>query len=249
MTDQTVIKYDRNGHPEKGLTLWDEIPAEFIQSGNPVQHGHEYFSTAAGSITTGVWDCTAHQLKPGPYEVDEFMVVLEGSILIVDEAGNSETFRAGEGFIIPKGLQCSWKQTEYTRKFYVIHDDASTRSSENLSTIRADLSQALPAVTTHDESLYMSDIPEMGLLSLFRDPGGQFEVGIWDCSPMKRVPATIARSELMYILEGSGSITNADSVVFNFSAGDTFLVPIGMGYQWQNDEYVKKLFCSYTPKS
>jgi uncharacterized cupin superfamily protein len=249
MTDQTVIKYDRNGHPETGLTLWDEIPVEFIQSGDPIQHGHEYFSTAEGRITSGVWDCTAHQLKPGPYEADEFMIVLEGSILIVDNAGNTETFVAGESFIIPKGLNCSWKQTEYTRKFYVIHDDASTRSSENLSTIRADLSQVLPAVTAHDESLYMSDIPEMGLLSLFRDPSGQFEVGIWDCSPMKRVPATIARSELMHILEGSGSITNADGVVFNFSAGDTFMVPIGMGYQWQNDEYVKKLFCSYTPKT
>ena len=32
-----------------------------------------------------------------------------------------------------------------------------------------------------------------------------------------------------------------------FKAGDTFMVPIGMGYQWQNDEYVKKIFCSYTP--
>ena len=73
------------------------------------------------------------------------------------------------------------------------------------------------------------------------------DTGVWDCSPMKRIPATIERSELMHILEGSGSITNADGVVFEFKAGDTFLVPIGMGYQWQNHEYVKKLFCSYTP--
>ena len=51
----------------------------------------------------------------------------------------------------------------------------------------------------------------------------------------------------MHILEGSGSITNADGVVFEFQAGDTFLVPIGMGYRWENDEYVRKLFCSYTP--
>jgi uncharacterized cupin superfamily protein len=64
---------------------------------------------------------------------------------------------------------------------------------------------------------------------------------------MKRVAGRIERSEMMHILEGSGSITNADGVVFEFSAGDTFMVPAGMGYQWQNDEYVKKIFCSYTP--
>ena len=87
----------------------------------------------------------------------------------------------------------------------------------------------------------------MGLLSLYRDPTGKFEAGIWACSPMRRVPATLARSELMHILEGSGSITNADGVVFEFGPGDTLLAPVGMGYQWQNDTPVKKLFCSYTP--
>ena len=30
MTDQTVTKYARNGHPETGLTLRDEMPAELI---------------------------------------------------------------------------------------------------------------------------------------------------------------------------------------------------------------------------
>ena len=250
MPDQAVIKFDRNGHPETGMVTWDEIPAELIQSGSPVQTGHEYFATDNGKITAGVWDCTAHQLKPGPYEVDEFMIVLDGSILIEDDAGDTETYSAGESFILPKNLNCSWKQTEYTRKFYVIYDNPSSQETADpasLSAIRIDPSQALPAVTEHDASAYLSDIPQMGLLSLYSDPSGQFQVGIWDCSPMKRVAATIARSELMHILEGSGSITNADGVVFNFSAGDTFLVPIGMGYQWQNDEYVKKLFCSYTP--
>ena len=80
-----------------------------------------------------------------------------------------------------------------------------------------------------------------------QDPSGRFLAGIWDSTPMTRAPSTIARSELMHILEGSGSITNADGVVFEFGAGDTFLVPIGMGYQWHCNEYVKKLFCSYTP--
>ena len=51
----------------------------------------------------------------------------------------------------------------------------------------------------------------------------------------------------MHILEDSGTITNADGVVFEFSAGDTFLVPIGMGYQWHNTEHVKKFFCAFTP--
>ena len=250
MPDQTVIKFDPYGHPETGLQTWDPIPKDIIASGDPIQRGHQYFSTHNDRITAGVWDCTTHTLKRAPYETDEGMVVLEGSISIEDESGHTDTFRAGESFIIPKYTDCAWKQSEYARKFYFIHDNSSSKApdnSENLAAIRMDLTAELPRVTTQDESQYLSDIPDMGMKVYYSDPTGKFIAGVWDCSPMKRVPASIARSELMHILEGSGSITNADGVAFNFKAGDTFLVPIDMGYQWENDEYVKKVFCSYTP--
>jgi len=56
MTDQTVIVFDREGDPETGLQAWDPIPAEAVVSGSPVQRGHEYFSSAGGKLTAGVWD-------------------------------------------------------------------------------------------------------------------------------------------------------------------------------------------------
>ena len=249
MPDQTVIKYDRNGDPETGLQPWDPIPAEEIQSGNPVQSAHTYFNTANGHLTSGVWDCTPHELVAGPYGVDEFMIVLEGSIIIEHQTQGAKTFRAGDCFIIPRGTPCTWRQDEYALKYFVIHDNSESpvQKDVNLNTLLVNPDADLSQVTQHDPTLYESEVPEMGLLLLYRDPSGRFQAGVWDCSPMKRVATTIERSELMHILEGSGSITNADGVVFNFQAGDTFLVPVGMGYQWQNDEYVKKIFCSYTP--
>lgn len=249
MADLTVIKYDRNGDPDYGLHDWGAYPPEILQSGAPVQKGHSYLDTASSIFSSGVWDCTAHELLPGPYDVDEFMIVLEGSIIIEHESGQTDRFRAGESFIIPKGTPCSWKQDEYTRKFYAIHDDPDIplQADPDLNAIRVDPNAELPIVSGHDPAMYESEVPDMGLLALYKDPSGRFLAGVWDCSPMKRIAGTIERSELMHILEGSGSITNADGVVFNFKAGDTFMVPVGMGYQWQNDEYVKKIFCSYTP--
>ncbi len=249
MPDLNVIKYDIGGHPETGLEEWETISPEIIESGNPVQRGHTYFSTEADKFSSGVWDCTEHALKFEPYEVDEFMIVLEGSITLIDKQGDSHIYRAGESFVIPKGCECAWTQLEYCRKFWVNLDDAGNQLGENngFSAIRINTDADLPRVPQTDPIPYLSEMPEMGLLSLYKDQSSKFEVGIWECSPMKRVPATLVRSELMHILEGSGTITNADGVVFEFQAGDTFLVPIGMGYQWQNDVYVKKIFCSYTP--
>ena len=249
MSDLNVIKYRPDGDPDTGLQTWDALAAEIVVSGEPVQRGHTWHETAGGVFTSGVWDCTPHRLVPGPYEVDEFMIVLEGSIIIEHEDGDTRRFRAGEAFVIPRGTPCSWVQDEYALKFWAIHDDPSNplESDPGLHAIAADPDAALDAVAGLDAAQFDGGVPEMAQRVLYRDPGGKFEAGIWECSPMRRKPATLARSELMHILEGSGSITNGDGAVFEFRAGDTFLVPIGMGYRWQNDSRVKKFYCSYTP--
>jgi uncharacterized cupin superfamily protein len=248
MADQTVILFDADGDPETGLQTWDPIPAESIASGDPVQRGHTYFSTANDSFTAGVWDCTPYEEVRGPYSVDEFMVLLEGSLDIENEDGTMQSFRTGQGFVIPKGAVLQWKQSEYLRKFWVIHDDAdSPPAAAGLRALLADPDAELPRMPRADAALFEGEVPDMGMNVLYQDPSGKFLAGVWESTPMTRIASTIERSELMHIIAGSGSITNADGVVFNFEAGDTFLVPVGMGYRWSSDEYVKKLFCSYTP--
>jgi uncharacterized cupin superfamily protein len=247
MPDQTAILFDRDGDQQGGLQPWDPIAAEALVSGSPTQRGHEFFSTAGGKLTAGVWDCTPYTEVRGPYSVDEFMLLLEGSLDIENEDGSMQTFRAGDGFVIPKGAVLQWQQSEYLRKFWVIHDNPeSAPAAPGLSAMLADPGAALAPVSGLEQAPFEGNIPQMGLQVLYQDPEGKFVAGVWDCSPMKRIASTIERSEFMHILEGSGSITNADGVVFEFNAGDSFLVPAGMGYQWQNHEYVKKLFCSYT---
>jgi uncharacterized cupin superfamily protein len=248
MADQTVILFDADGDPETGLQAWDPIPAETVTSGSPAQRGHTCFSAHNNRITAGVWDCTAHDEAKAPYAVDEFMVLLEGSLDIENEDGSTQTFRAGEGFVIPKGAVLAWKQSEYLRKFWVIHDNSeSAPAAAGLIALLADPDAHLPRMPRADAALFEGEVPDMGMNILYQDPDGKFIAGVWDSTPMTRVASTIERSELMHIIAGSGSITNADGVVFEFRAGDTFMVPVGMGYQWRSDEYVKKLFCSYTP--
>ena len=251
MTDQSVIKFENNGPATTGLQEWDPIPADALVSGTPVQRGHEYFSSEKNSLTAGVWDCTEMEEKFGNYSVNELMIVLEGSIQIIDKDGHVETFSAGESFVLPKGLPCTWRQTEYAKKFYVIFDDSSNTeiSVDDLKPIRVNLTMPLESMGVQDPDLFISDAPDMNVGAIYKDQTGQYIVAIWDSPPMHRKPARIARSELMHILEGSGTITNADGEVFSFSAGDTFMVPIGMGYEWNSTEYVKKVFCSFTPNT
>ena len=250
MADLKVVKFDPYGPGDAHLPEWEAIPEETIVAGTPIQRGHFYFDTGEGMLTAGVWDCTAYESRLEPYGVNEFMCLLEGAVSIIDQNGHEETFHAGECFILPKGFPCIWKQTGYVRKYFMIFDDPSGRSPSHpdaLAAIRVDLSLSAPSVTQHDASQYIGAVPQMHWLTLYRDVTAQFEAGIWECSPMQRVSTRLVRSELMHIVKGSGTITNADGVVFAFSEGDTFLVPFGMGYQWSNHETVKKIFCSFTP--
>lgn len=142
MTDQTVIRFEPHGPADTGMPEWETIPQDILISNSPVQSGHEYFNRADGT-SAGVWDCTAVEYKFAPYDVNEFMLVLEGSIDIIDKQGHVETFSAGDAFILPKGTPCTWRQTGYVRKYYVIFDTPhiETQSTAiDLKPIRVDLS-------------------------------------------------------------------------------------------------------------
>ena len=125
MSSLAPIRFDPNGPADTGLQAWETIDPSTLTAGEPVQRGHVYFCNATGALTAGVWDCTPMTGKLEPYAVNEFMLILEGSVTIVDARGHAQTLHAGEIFVIPKGTPFVWKQTEYMRKYYVIFDDPS----------------------------------------------------------------------------------------------------------------------------
>jgi len=247
MADLNVIPYNPN---ETDLTDWGPMADDELAVGNPVQRGNEYFQTSAGTVTSGFWDCTAFETVLAPYPVDEFMILLEGTVNIIDANGSQYDFHAGQSFVLPKGLECIWKQTGFVRKFYFIFDQSSAAAvpgQDALKPILVNPDMALDSMSGLNAEDFIGALPEMSIKLAYQDSTGQLDVGVWESTPMTRVPGTIGRSEVMHIIEGRGEVVNGDGVRHTFNAGDTFIVPVGMGYQWQSTEPVKKIFCSFTP--
>ena len=199
------IRYSNQG-PEasSGLQLWDPIPKESLISGDPVQSGHVYHSDDTGQLTSGVWHCTPMVAKPGPYDVNEFMLVLDGAITLEYANGDEETFNVGEGFVIPKGTPLSWKQTGDVLKYWVIFEDNSGEELDAAELVarRIDPGTALEPVGEQDTSRYVGGVPEQGIRILFEDATRQMICGVWQTSEMHTKPAPFPRNELMHILEG-----------------------------------------------
>jgi uncharacterized cupin superfamily protein len=52
-------------------------------------------------------------------------------VTLEDKSGREETFKAGDAFIVPKGVAVKWKQSEHIRKYWVIFDaDPSSTTEE-----------------------------------------------------------------------------------------------------------------------
>jgi uncharacterized cupin superfamily protein len=246
-----IIRFAPQGPAGEGLAVWPEIPASELTAGAPVQHGHTYFEDAAIGLSAGVWDCTAMTTTLAPYSVNEFMILLEGAVTIIDAREHAVTVKAGESFVIPKGMPCVWRQDGYVRKYFVIFDDPSGLTPPDpavLELLRPDPQAALAPSPGPAPEILLSPAPEQRDKPYFTDLTGQWSVGVWDSSAYRRKTIAFPRHELMHILEGAVSLTEAGGPTHEFRAGDTFFVPMGTRCDWRTDGYLRKLYCIMQPK-
>ncbi len=155
MSKPSIIPFD----PRTPLEAWDDFPPEDIVSGSRKQNGAILFEDKARGLTAGVWEQAANESRWLDYPVNEFMVVLEGEVVIVEE-DRSVSIKAGESFIIPKGLRCRWTQPGHVRKFFVIHDDpACPPVAGPLRTIKIDPKVALEPSTPPPPEMLLAGNP------------------------------------------------------------------------------------------
>jgi len=105
MTKLPIIPFD----PHASTSPLPEWPAEDIVSGNRQHSGQLLFEDKARGLSAGIWEQGANESRWMDYPVNEFMLVLEGEVVIVEE-GRTVSIKAGESFILPKGLRCRWTQ-------------------------------------------------------------------------------------------------------------------------------------------
>ncbi len=103
-----------------GLEPTDYIPLDTVLSGKPNERGRSLYADQTGQLDAGVWECepNTHEIAAAPY--DEFVYLLEGRIDVIDDEGNTESYRAGDSFMMPRGCKCTWDVKEPVRKLYVV---------------------------------------------------------------------------------------------------------------------------------
>ena len=79
-------------------------------------------------LTLGTWACNNGAVEIQGHAVDEACFVVRGRVTLTDAEGRSETFAAGEAFLLPRGFKGIWSQSDDFMKLFVAisrEEDAS----------------------------------------------------------------------------------------------------------------------------
>ncbi len=232
-----IVRVPHSDSAGTGLTEWEAMDPDSLVSGTPVQRGWLADETAATGYLAGVWDCTAFVDTAGAYGVDEFMLLLEGTVVMKLPDGGEVRVDAGEAFVIPKGFRCQWSQPGYVRKVFMIVDDPVPEGAANPSLERI-TKPALAGAAT-DGLVSRTD-------TVFENATGKMSVAVRSHAGGATSEAPVTAHELFHVLEGRVTLTSA-GVETTFELGQTGYVRAGTALPRRHAPGTRILEARYAP--
>lgn len=98
--------------------------AELLVGPAPSCRNHTAYESASGEFSCGTWDSTPYHRRAMDYRHYELMHLLEGAVTLVDGAGRSRTFGAGDILLAEQHVHGSWESKVAVKKVYAIYRPA-----------------------------------------------------------------------------------------------------------------------------
>lgn len=106
------------------FTPKDAVPLpERLISGNPSFKTWAQDESKDGKVLTGIWEATPGETRSIKGTTYEFCHILSGLVEIEETGGATQTFRAGDSFVMKPGFTGIWRTIETVRKIYVCVND------------------------------------------------------------------------------------------------------------------------------
>jgi uncharacterized cupin superfamily protein len=112
----TPLRADANFKPSNSL------PAEVLLGPAPQCRSDNVFKDELTGVQAGTWDATPYHRIVRPHRVNEFMVLLAGSVRFASPDGSVLSTQAGDAIFVPQGVPVGWESSERVAKFFVVQD-------------------------------------------------------------------------------------------------------------------------------
>ena len=95
-------------------------PEEDILSG---VSEHRYKTLYSGDINVAIYEAKPMTLQIKDYDIDEFVTVVSGTLILTAEGGSPQRFEVGESVLVPKGFTGTWEMQGNFREMVVIMNE------------------------------------------------------------------------------------------------------------------------------
>jgi uncharacterized cupin superfamily protein len=216
------------------------------KNGDLLVRDHSYYGTNDEKFYIGLWEAKEGITNVPPLTYDEFFYVLEGSIELQEKNGESKSYSVGEAVVIHQGWSGKFIIPQGgVRKLYNVYMNDSAATGENPLFLSKD---KLNSSTMGEFAPYE---PEIGDLiartnDYFYSQDENFGLGIWESKPGSQTYTDLGYHELMFIMEGTITMTDPDGTTQTFGAGEGIVLPKGYyGTLTVPQGGVRKIWTSY----
>lgn len=174
---------------------------------------------------------------------DEQILVLSGR-LEIESVHGTLVLGPDDSGVIPYGSSFRWRSSDdmLAIVFAAPTDRVGSATAPLLIDKEAPLGPSNPPAV---ENL-LGEMPTCRGFSDYKSANGEFAGGTWDSTPYHRRQIPYRQVELMLLLAGQVTFSDANASV-TFSKGDVCMFVRGDGCAWLSTEYVKKVFAIQRP--
>lgn len=227
-----------------------EAASESLAQGLADTEGHNPFGADARLVPVHAGDCevfvTMLPAGAGRHSEDRgdtWIFALQGGFRLLAD-GKEIVLAQGESLVVSRGTRFDW------------HADASASlvgmrylnaAKDGRGIVAIDSAAPLLPSNPPADDVLLGARPSCRSGNQFASADGVFKCGIWDSTPYRRLPIHFHHSELMHLLAGSVTFTDASGRTATFRRGDTFIIEKGADCSWDSGEYVAKIYAYYRP--
>jgi uncharacterized cupin superfamily protein len=199
-----------------------------------------------------------------PYPYDEFVRVLEGTVVLTSVAGDRQIYGSDDHFLVPKGWMGTWDMRRPFRELIVVETAAWNQSESTIASTfgskrpaaKADLEvlplsvdalreETLEVLPPWPEGVVLAGVNEHAQRVLHE---GEVVTVLYGAEAARlNVSEPFPYDEYVLVLRGEVILTSEDGSSQTFGTGDGFLVPKGWTGTWDmSEQYLEKIIVETT---
>ncbi|QQN74947.1 cupin domain-containing protein [Croceicoccus sp. YJ47] len=208
------------------------------------------FGTGATEFALDAGPCTVKgiALSAGGADADApggdlFVLVAEGAVTLTGPDGEV-ALATGEGAVIARGTPFAWTADADATLIGMSYPGGEGGPPR---IVKIDNGAALTASNPPADDVLLSDRPSCRSNNHFLSEDGQYSCGVWDSTPYTRRAIFFHHTELMHLLAGEVTFTDAVGTSATFSKGDIFIIEKGAECTWDSQVDVAKIYSLFRP--